>query len=101
AWDSWIRLEAGLEHHGERRRFKDAAVLADSAVEQRGDETPHVTSRRVNRALSPADPVTVPHGSGTCAANAVPGGETRRHPCGPRQVGVGHAQRIEDVRPEV
>jgi hypothetical protein len=96
-----IRLEMGLEHRRKRRRLQDRAMLVGAAAYQRRRQTGNVADGGVDPATCGADPVPIGHRRHTVASERVAGRQTRCDPTGPDQVGVRHAERLEDPLPEV
>jgi hypothetical protein len=97
AWYPWIGLVVGLEHGGQRRRFQYRAVLASAAAEQRPQVAGHVSRSGVGGAASDRDHLVVGDHRGPAGAQPVSRGEARRDPLGSDEVGVGHAEGLEDV----
>src|SRR5579859_6427127 len=101
ARQAWIGLVVGREHGRERLWLKHSTVLVRPAAEQGRDVACHVASRGVDTTAAAADPVAIGNGPCTAGAEGVPCRKMSLHPLGSDEVGVGHAQGLEDMLAEV
>jgi hypothetical protein len=97
AWYSRIGPVVGREHAGKGLGLEDRAVLAGATSKQRRHVAGHVAGGRVDRSGADTDDVTVPDRVWAIGTQSVSRREARPNPLRSQQVGVGHAERLEDV----
>ena len=76
-------------------------MLVGAAAQQRCGEARDVAGGRVDPAGPPAGPVAIGNWLRAASAEDIPGRETRRQPLRADEVGVGHAEGLEDALAEV
>ena len=96
-----IGLVVRLEHAGKRRRLEHGSVLVGAAAEERRDVARHVPRGRVDRRGARGHPLTVDHGPRAVGPQRVARRQSGPDQLGPEEVGVGHAEGLEDVLAKV
>ena len=92
-----IGLVVGLEHGGQRRRIEHSAVFVGAAVGKSRDVPGRIPRGGVDGARSRGHPLAVCHSSHAAGAQLVSRGQARLRPLRSEEVGVGHAEGLEDV----
>jgi hypothetical protein len=96
-----IGLVVGGEHAGKRFGFEDRAVPVRATTQEGRDVAGHVCCGRGDRSGSDRHNSTVADRVGAIGTPGVPRRQARPDPLRSQQVGVGHAERLEEVLAEI